>query len=104
MVDINVGLLQLLIIAIIGWVIIDFFTIFTKNAMVTLHLNPKNTIDSGMVLIFYFAVFLGGIILCSNIQNQINMDIGNISVPLPITSDTNNINDFKTYTNNNKKK
>lgn len=102
MVDIQISILQLLVIAIIGWVIIDFFTIFTKNAMVSLYLNPKNTLDSGMVLLFYLAIFLSGVILSNNIQNQFNMNIGNVAIPESIIAPqnsqiSNNVKNFNTY-------
>lgn len=90
MFNVDITLLQLLLIAFIGWLLVDIVTIFTKNAMTSLQLDYKNTCDSGMIALLLLAILLILILVCTNTQSQINFDlVAPTTVPsslIPITN------------------
>lgn len=99
----NITLLQLLIIAFLGWLIVDIVTIFTKNAMLSLHLDYRNTFDSGMIVLLLISIFLVLVLVWNTTQAQVDFNLSPPTTTVqPIIPISKNV--FVPYTKDSKNK
>ena len=87
MISITYSFLELMVLVVIGWVLVELYTIVIKNAMHTFHLDKHSTSDSLLVAVLFTCIFLAGTVIFSGIQSQLEDDVNDIVTPPVISNE-----------------